>query len=72
MNFFSAEKKKIGPSGGAPSKWKLYDKVHEVLGSFKSINTEGLVEESSNACSNFLQETSGEKFFLFIYAQSYN
>ncbi|XP_017491254.1 PREDICTED: uncharacterized protein LOC108379420 [Rhagoletis zephyria] len=42
------EKKEIGPSGGAPSKWPLYMEMHQLLAPYKSYNSETLVEESTN------------------------
>ncbi|XP_065356051.1 uncharacterized protein LOC135950434 [Calliphora vicina] len=40
------EKKQIGPSGGSPSTWEFYDRVHAILGPFKSYSIEALMDES--------------------------
>lgn len=42
---YRTEKKNIGPSGGSPSQWVHYDKIHEILGRFPS-NNQNLIEES--------------------------
>ncbi|XP_058974336.1 uncharacterized protein LOC131800693 isoform X2 [Musca domestica] len=42
----SEEKKKIGPSGGSPSNWCLYERVHGILGGYKFHNIQTVVEES--------------------------
>ncbi|XP_054082586.1 uncharacterized protein LOC128920115 [Zeugodacus cucurbitae] len=40
------EKQKIGPSGGSPSTWKLYEAVHQAVGGYKSFCSAELVEDS--------------------------
>lgn len=43
---YRKEKAKIGPSGGSPSLWPLYHKVHNILGGFAINNVSALIEES--------------------------
>ncbi|XP_073819423.1 uncharacterized protein isoform X2 [Musca autumnalis] len=40
------EKQKVGPSGGSPSSWVLYERVNSILGGYKFCNLEETVEES--------------------------
>lgn len=40
------EKTKIGPSGGSPSEWPLYRRMHQILGGSKCNNIEEVMEES--------------------------
>ncbi|XP_059216808.1 uncharacterized protein LOC106084739, partial [Stomoxys calcitrans] len=42
-NLTNNEKKNIGSSGGSPSSWPLYQKVHDVLGPFRKYNLEDVV-----------------------------
>ncbi|XP_053960430.1 uncharacterized protein LOC128864704 [Anastrepha ludens] len=46
-NKYRDEKKVVGPSGGTPSAWEYYDKVHHILGGYKYFNLEAIAEESS-------------------------
>ncbi|XP_058455464.1 uncharacterized protein LOC131432904 [Malaya genurostris] len=43
---YRKEKASIGPSGGSPSSWPYYDKVHKILGSFKINNIESIIVDS--------------------------
>uniref|UniRef100_A0A0A1WMI6 Zona pellucida sperm-binding protein 3 receptor n=1 Tax=Zeugodacus cucurbitae TaxID=28588 RepID=A0A0A1WMI6_ZEUCU len=43
---FRQEKQKIGPSGGSPSTWKLYEVVHQAVGGYKNFSSAELVENS--------------------------
>lgn len=45
---FREEKKKVGPSGGTPSTWVHYAKVHSILGAFKINNIEPNMLESTS------------------------
>ncbi|XP_073822417.1 uncharacterized protein [Musca autumnalis] len=45
-NKYREEKKKVGPSGGSPSSWNLYERVNSILGGFKFHNLQSVVEES--------------------------
>ncbi|XP_036344992.1 myb/SANT-like DNA-binding domain-containing protein 1 [Rhagoletis pomonella] len=46
-NKYRDERKIVGPSGGTPSAWGHYNKVHQILGGYKSFNLEAIVEEST-------------------------
>lgn len=46
LNISRKEKQNIGPSGGSPSSWNLYLKIHSILGSFKINNLDRIVEDS--------------------------
>ncbi|XP_055856956.1 uncharacterized protein LOC129919884 isoform X1 [Episyrphus balteatus] len=43
---YKKEKQIIGPSGGSPSEWALYNKVHSILGGHRIHNLEFVVEDS--------------------------
>ncbi|XP_058833065.1 uncharacterized protein LOC131690969 [Topomyia yanbarensis] len=43
---YRKEKTSIGPSGGSPSQWPHYDKIHRILGSFRINNIESVIEDS--------------------------
>ncbi|XP_017477109.1 PREDICTED: uncharacterized protein LOC108367081 [Rhagoletis zephyria] len=45
-NKYRQERAKVGPSGGSPSTWKLYNAVHEALGCQKSYCADELTEDS--------------------------
>ncbi|XP_055856957.1 uncharacterized protein LOC129919884 isoform X2 [Episyrphus balteatus] len=51
---YKKEKQIIGPSGGSPSEWALYNKVHSILGGHRIHNLEFVVEDSrpSESISN--------------------
>ncbi|KAM8702609.1 hypothetical protein ACLKA7_001945 [Drosophila subpalustris] len=61
---YRAEKSKIGPSGGTPSCWNHYEKVHMILGGLRmhDVNTEPLSNTNFVEVMNdpilFDQETS--------------
>ncbi|XP_055837891.1 uncharacterized protein LOC129906238 [Episyrphus balteatus] len=59
-NRYKKEKKIIGPSGGSPSEWNLYSKIHSILGGLPIHNTSNLVEESvaEPHCSQSLEEAA--------------
>ncbi|XP_046812561.1 uncharacterized protein LOC124421431 [Lucilia cuprina] len=43
---YRAEKKHIGPSGGSPSSWPLYNRVHSIIGHHKCNKVEELMEDN--------------------------
>ncbi|XP_017468433.1 PREDICTED: uncharacterized protein LOC108360591 [Rhagoletis zephyria] len=45
-NKYREEKKKVGPSGGSPSRWRYYQRIHQLLGGYKAFNIESVIEES--------------------------
>ncbi|XP_037942350.1 uncharacterized protein LOC119675234 [Teleopsis dalmanni] len=45
---YRKEKAAMGMSGGSPSTWPLYHKVHAILGSFKIHNVETLMDETGH------------------------
>lgn len=44
---YRQEKLKIGPTGGTPSVWEHFQKVHNILGSFKLHNIQENMHEST-------------------------
>lgn len=53
---YRQEKRDIGPSGGKPSTWPYYDRVHSILGSFRINNVSDVVEESISDDNDMQEE----------------
>ncbi|XP_070073540.1 uncharacterized protein [Drosophila takahashii] len=53
---YKKEKEMVGPSGGAPSNWRLFDKVDRILGSFAVHNMESRMVQTTRLHS-FCHET---------------
>ncbi|XP_055905684.1 uncharacterized protein LOC129941149 [Eupeodes corollae] len=49
---YNREKKKIGPSGGSPSKGHLYSKIHSILGEHRIHNLHLYMEDSRPSDDN--------------------
>ncbi|XP_065089197.1 myb/SANT-like DNA-binding domain-containing protein 1 [Ochlerotatus camptorhynchus] len=43
---YRKEKALVGPSGGSPSEWPLFDKINSILGSFRIHNAQSVMEDS--------------------------
>ncbi|KNC27500.1 hypothetical protein FF38_12334 [Lucilia cuprina] len=65
-NKYKEEKRKIGPSGGSPSSWDFYDRVHSILGPFKTYNMQALMDESIES-----QEASSNSDSIFQYEMEF-
>ncbi|CAD7011405.1 uncharacterized protein LOC111591686 [Ceratitis capitata] len=39
-------KSEMGPSGASPPTWPLFEKMAKIVGGYRSMNVEGVVEES--------------------------
>ncbi|KAI8125027.1 hypothetical protein CVS40_4844 [Lucilia cuprina] len=59
------EKNAVGPSGGSPSTWNLYPKVHSILGPFKINNLEAVVEENITDSSRSFEGMESEEYTNF-------
>ncbi|XP_075170558.1 uncharacterized protein LOC142242991 [Haematobia irritans] len=55
-NKYRLEKKTVGPSGGAPSNWKLYADVHAIIGTQPSNNAEKFMEDNIDSQDSSFQE----------------
>ncbi|XP_044249574.1 uncharacterized protein [Drosophila takahashii] len=53
---YRLEKNKIGPSGGTPSSWQHFDKVHSFLGPFRIHSMEANTLDNENV-EEYLEET---------------
>ncbi|XP_017465831.1 PREDICTED: uncharacterized protein LOC108358843 isoform X2 [Rhagoletis zephyria] len=45
---YRKEKQKVGPTGGSPSTWNLFQEMQSLLAPYKSYHTEGLLVDSVN------------------------
>ncbi|KAI8125026.1 hypothetical protein CVS40_4844 [Lucilia cuprina] len=63
--YFKKEKNAVGPSGGSPSTWNLYPKVHSILGPFKINNLEAVVEENITDSSRSFEGMESEEYTNF-------
>ncbi|XP_036320747.1 proline-rich protein 12-like [Rhagoletis pomonella] len=45
---YRKEKQKVGPTGGSPSNWNLFQEIQSLLAPYKSYHTEGLLVDSVN------------------------
>ncbi|XP_073838191.1 uncharacterized protein [Musca autumnalis] len=62
-NRYRDEKKKIGPSGGSPSLWCLYERVHGILGGYKFHNIHSVVDESIDMpLEEYLEDVNVSEF----------
>ncbi|XP_073839099.1 uncharacterized protein [Musca autumnalis] len=63
-NRYREEKKKIGPSGGSPSTWGPYERVHGILGGYKFHNIHSVVDESIDMpLAEYLEDDLTESVF---------
>ncbi|XP_062550356.1 uncharacterized protein LOC134215123 [Armigeres subalbatus] len=56
---YRKEKAAVGPSGGSPSEWSLFDRVNGILGSFRIHNVNSVVVDSiidEDFCVEYLEE----------------
>nr|XP_019530006.2 uncharacterized protein LOC109401861 [Aedes albopictus]XP_029729801.1 uncharacterized protein LOC109401861 [Aedes albopictus] len=63
---FKKEKAIVGPSGGSPSEWQLYNRVNQILGSFRIHNVSAVVEDSieeEHLDEEFLEEPCTQATF---------
>ncbi|XP_073839244.1 uncharacterized protein [Musca autumnalis] len=70
---YREEKKKVGPSGGSPSNWNLYERVNCILGGFKFHNLRETVEESVDILYSdveFIEDETGEESSSIFWSQS--